>query len=362
MAKLPDYGPPPWNVIHPDLISEDMARQFAEDRSWVKPATFERVAFVQATRGWAKDSEGGPMPKDSFHAGYQKQPDARQKTRALGYEIISDTITALDRTCYVGSVTFHIHGERPPTGPVTLQTVDRNVHMLVSDNIRHEPRCRDAIHQLRKAFQEDVAYPFVQEWQTRALRSGTIGLASPPRVTPASPPPFTRPVQRASTPATPPPVSRPVQHTSTPIRGTTPHVNTMFSPSSISQNPRPPQPSPASPRTPRRHAAQGDGTHRSIERTLEWAREVSNSGHSSIQTPSSASSVSTSTTARPLTIPLKALELLCDLKLNSLDHLEQIRDIMATPSERWAEYITGVFGLNSTSADIIAHLLASGQS
>ncbi|TDL13454.1 hypothetical protein BD410DRAFT_810536, partial [Rickenella mellea] len=110
MAGTPDYGPSPYSAIHPDLMTEDMDRMRAADPNWVKPVSFERVAFVKATQGWARDGDGGPIAQaKGFHDGFQKTSEARRLTRKLGHEVIRDTIVAMDRTCAVGSITFHVN-------------------------------------------------------------------------------------------------------------------------------------------------------------------------------------------------------------------------------------------------------------
>lgn len=110
---------------------------------------------------------------------------------------ISTQIEALDELCAVGSITFHIHGERRPNaGPPTVQNIRRNVTVVCSTNLQHYTSITRAMEDL---FTRDIAIPFAQMWYAQAVETGYLStntlpiVASPLRARDAarvfSPPP-----------------------------------------------------------------------------------------------------------------------------------------------------------------------------
>jgi hypothetical protein len=106
-------------------------------------------------------------------------------------------VEALDELCAVGSITFHIHGERRPNGgPPTVQNIGHNVTVILSTNLQGYTSVARAMEDV---FTRDIAVSFAQTWHAQAVETGYLStntlpvVASPPRVPGAarvfSPPP-----------------------------------------------------------------------------------------------------------------------------------------------------------------------------
>ncbi|TFY78142.1 hypothetical protein EWM64_g5871 [Hericium alpestre] len=146
--------------------------------------------------------------------------------------------TALDRTCGVGSIVVHMHGEcRPDTGlnPVTPDLISNNLVVRASDTLSQNSAFAPALAELSRFISLFIGILFIRDWRERAVNAQYINenrllleevenllnrdtwdfvtpsgmdppSASPAPTMPASPPP----------PASPAPASPPA-HTFTPF-------------------------------------------------------------------------------------------------------------------------------------------------
>jgi hypothetical protein len=76
---------------------------------------------------------------------------------------------ALDRTTGMGSISFHIHGERAPNAPIAS-----NVAVYVSPSLHNNPAIEAAILNMRAIFSEDVAVGYSEDWLTRTVDAGYL--------------------------------------------------------------------------------------------------------------------------------------------------------------------------------------------
>lgn len=76
---------------------------------------------------------------------------------------------ALDRTTGMGSISFHIHGERAPNTPIAS-----NVAVYVSPSLHNNPAIEAAISNMRVIFNEDVAVGYGVDWLTRTVDAGYL--------------------------------------------------------------------------------------------------------------------------------------------------------------------------------------------
>jgi hypothetical protein len=89
-------------------------------------------------------------------------------------------VEALDHTCAMGSITFHIHGERAPTaGEVDAVDISRSVRMFVSSSIAAMSSIRPALQAMEDMFTRDVAVAYTHEWAARASYPESTELLPP---------------------------------------------------------------------------------------------------------------------------------------------------------------------------------------
>jgi hypothetical protein len=75
----------------------------------------------------------------------------------------------LDRTTGMGSISFHIHGERAPNAPITS-----NVAVYVSPSLHNNPAIEAAISNMCTIFSKDVAVGYGVDWLTRTVDAGYL--------------------------------------------------------------------------------------------------------------------------------------------------------------------------------------------
>ncbi|TDL13602.1 hypothetical protein BD410DRAFT_846791 [Rickenella mellea] len=359
--------PLPWARIHPVNLERDRERLAAQSSVVQEDGYFERRRFVELTMGWSGDGLGGYIERHlGFHAAFQRTAAYRYQTRALAYGIAQDTITALERACGVGTVTFFIKGERNPINVedgTDAYNIGDNVEMIVSDNIETNANFVGPLANIRSMFHESIAIPFVEDWEARALESGHF---SGKNIFPED-----APVTSPTTPRTP-------TRRSQPARQITPHTPTRPSQSVTKNTPTRPSQSVSKPHTPsyitrqpqyEQHGNNTASLHSppravtiNTTQTLRWAQSVSGAAGSSTATPSSVSSVSSMSTLRrnpSIFIPCPAIDLLTDLNFLGTTNLDRLREIMSRyPQDEWSLYIEASLGFDeSDSEELVRRLI-----
>ncbi|TDL13651.1 hypothetical protein BD410DRAFT_846736 [Rickenella mellea] len=359
--------PLPWARIHPVNLERDRERLAAQSPVVQPAGYFERRRFVELTMGWSGDGLGGYIERHlGFHDAFQRTAAYRFETRGLAYGIVQDTITALERACGVGTVTFFIKGERNPVNVedgTDVYNVGDNVEMMVSDNIECNANLVGPLANIRRMFHESIAIPFVEDWEARALESGHF---STKNIFPEDPP--------APSPTTP----RTPTRRSQPARQTTPHTPTRTLQSVTKNTPKHPSQSISKPHTPSYFTRQAQSEQHgnnmvalhtpphavtiNTTQTLRWAQSVSGAAGSSMATPSSVSSVSSMSTLRRnpgIYIPCSAIDLLTDLNFRGSANLDRLRQIMSGyPQDEWSLYIEASLGFHETdSEELVRHLI-----
>jgi len=143
--------------------------------------------------------------------------------------------TALDHTCTVGTITFHMFAELPPsTGhkELSAELMCNNLNVFISDSLSNNVAITPALDEIERVIQDSILVPFANDWRhhtvfSHYLSKGRVRLDGQPQ--PTSPRPTTCP------PATPSPLATPVPPRHVPHTPVSPlsRVSTMqfFSPS-----------------------------------------------------------------------------------------------------------------------------------
>ncbi|KIM81190.1 hypothetical protein PILCRDRAFT_821643 [Piloderma croceum F 1598] len=143
----------------------------------------EAIGFVREVFGWGRDAEMVIRAAQGFRHGWIMNGSDRKAKRALALHVISDTVEALDRLCAVGSITFHIHGERcPGSFLATPTTMAPNVTFVISNSLSAIAGVTEIADMLHASFIEHIAIPFSHDWLKRAVASGYLShsVLSPP--------------------------------------------------------------------------------------------------------------------------------------------------------------------------------------
>ena len=139
---------------------------------------------------------------------------------------------ALDRTCAVGTITFHMFAELPPnTGVCTIspEMMADNLSVFISDSLIDNVAVAPALEEMEKIVRDAILVPFAQDWRHRAVASVYLSknrvvletVASPVRQHPSarttsavlSPPATPLPPHNSpSTPVSPSPCGRDTSH------------------------------------------------------------------------------------------------------------------------------------------------------
>lgn len=173
--------------------------------------------FVRAIFGWRRSPVAVVEAATMFRGGWLHDSRERRQTRDLAMSIVQDTVShscyrmsaaalthlrqveVLDELCAVGSVTFHIHGERRPgSGAPTVDNIAPNISSTTSTNLLGYS---GTIRMMQTIFARDIAVSFAGAWHENAVENGYLARdtlpvpASPLRVAGAarvfSPPPST---------------------------------------------------------------------------------------------------------------------------------------------------------------------------
>ena len=81
---------------------------------------------------------------------------------------------ALDRTCAVGTITFHMFAELPPnTGACTVspELMADNLSIFISDSLIDNAAVAPALEEMEKIVRDAILVPFAQDWRHRAIAS-----------------------------------------------------------------------------------------------------------------------------------------------------------------------------------------------
>jgi hypothetical protein len=90
-------------------------------------------------------------------------------------------VEAIDQTCAVGTITFHIHGKRRPNAPQpTALNMKPNIVMFASKNLMSNPEATAGIRRLRDMFLDEIAVPYSMDWIRRAIRAQYLSLDAVP--------------------------------------------------------------------------------------------------------------------------------------------------------------------------------------
>ena len=173
-----------WQSFNPTEMMTRFRLQAGVGSIGLRP--FFAAEMARTSAGCATDGLGMKASASGFHPAWQRDSAARMQTRGNGLHIFTDmvcfllfvcqTLTyfhiqgeALDRTAGMGSISFHVHGERARNASIAS-----NVVMYVSSALANNPAVEVAIANMRAIFTEEVAVAFAADWLTRTVDAGYL--------------------------------------------------------------------------------------------------------------------------------------------------------------------------------------------
>jgi len=143
---------------------------------------------------WSTDGQVRPLGSQGFHRGFIRPAVDRRATRlrcmGLTRDLVcylylnflscalltfrNDQSTALDGTCAVGTITFHMFAELPPnTGARTIspEMMADNLSVFISDSLIDNVAVAPALEEMEKIVRDAILVPFAQDWRHRAVAS-----------------------------------------------------------------------------------------------------------------------------------------------------------------------------------------------